>query len=470
MLHPLHPDRLFPTDTAVRSTAQEIYSTISTAPIISPHGHTDPSWFATDQNFVDPVSLLITPDHYIVRLFISQGFSPEELGVLPLHKSRQLSEQELRKTWTLFCENLHLFAGTPSALWLSHVFYEIFQLEYEVNAKTADQAFSDIVSLLKKPEYKPRALFQRFNFELLATTDAATNELADHKIIHQEFNKKIIPTFRPDQVCDPEKAGFIKALEQLSELTKESISNFSGYLRALQNRREFFKRHGATATDHGFPSALTANLSAQECEVLFQKIIAKDHTQGDCELFRAQMLTEFAKMSCDDGLVMQLHPGSFRNHSAHLFNQYGADKGGDIPTTSEYTKNLKSLLDVAGHNSKFKMILFTLDETTYSRELAPLAGVYPSLLIGPSWWFHDSPQGMLRHLESCVETAGFYNLAGFNDDTRAFFSIPARHDMARRMYSRFLAKLVHEHRIAKNSAIELAQLLTTGLVRKAYRL
>jgi glucuronate isomerase len=182
------------------------------------------------------------------------------------------------------------------------------------------------------------------------------------------------------------------------------------------------------------------------------------------------MLTEMATMSADDGLVMQIHPGAFRNHNPWLFEHYGRDKGADIPTATDYVHALRPLLARHGNNPKLTIILFTLDETSYARELAPLAGHYPSLKLGPSWWFHDSPEGMRRFRQQVTETAGFYNTVGFNDDTRAFLSIPARHDVARRMDCGFLAQLVVEHRMEDWEAAELARALAYDLAKQAYKL
>jgi len=461
----LHEDRLFPADPDTRSIAKRLYESIAGLPIISPHGHTQASWFSHNEPFPDPAKLFVQPDHYIYRMLYSQGISLDEL---------EIGAQELknpRKVWRLFAQNYYLFRGTPTRIWLDYAFQELFELKERLSAANADFYYDAILEKLRTPEFLPRALYDRFHLEVLATTDSALDSLADHLAIQQsEWKARILPTFRPDSVVDPEFAGFKKNIEALSELTGEDTASWSGYLRALEKRREHFKLLGCTATDHGHPTVRTADLSEHEAEKLYGAVFAGVATPDQQEIFRAQMLTEMAGMSARDGLVMQIHPGSARNHNKLVYERYGRDTGADIPTATEYVHALRPLLNKYGNTPGFKMILFTLDESTYSRELAPLAGHYPCLLLGPPWWFHDSPEGMLRFREHTTETAGFYNTAGFNDDTRAFLSIPARHDVARRMDAGYLARLVVEHRLEEDEAFEIARDLTYNLAKRAYKL
>ena len=371
----------------------------------------------------------------------------------------------------IFASNYHLFRGTPTRLWLDYAFQELFGLTDRLSAATADTYYDTIEAKLATPEFLPRALYERFNLEVLATTDSALDLLADHAAIRDSgWQGRIVPTFRPDSVVDPEFPGFLGNVQALGVLTGENTSTWRGYLRALAARRLYFKSMGATATDHGHPTALTEDLSETSAASLFEQVIEGTAYAADLEIFRGQMLTEMARMSLEDGLVMQIHPGSVRNHNAQIFAKYGRDMGADIPQQTNYVEALRPLLNRFGNEPGLTIILFTLDETTYSRELAPLAGHYPCLKLGPPWWFHDSPEGMRRFRELATETAGFYNTVGFNDDTRAFLSIPARHDVARRIDAGFLAQLVAEHRIDEDEAVELAEELTVGLVRKAYRL
>ena len=463
----LHPDRLLPSDDHQRSIARALYESVKDLPIISPHGHTDPEWFATDAPFTDPVSLFITPDHYVFRMLYSQGIELEALGI----GKPALSDEEARTVWRLFAENYHLFRGTPSRIWLDHVFSEVFDIEQRLSSDTADAYFDTISAALATDAFKPRALFDRFNIEVLATTESPLDTLPFHdQIAASEWDGRVITTFRPDPVMDPEFEGFVDNVEQLGELTNTDISSYAGYLNALRDRRGYFRARGATATDHGHPSPRTADLSCTESAALYQKVLSGSASSEDADLFRAQMLTEMAAMSVEDGMVMQIHPGSFRNHNRVLFDRYGRDMGADIPMQTSYVAALKPMLDRFGNNSRLSVILFTLDETAYSRELAPLAGHYPSLKLGPAWWFHDSPEGMRRFRNQVTETAGFYNTAGFNDDTRAFLSIPARHDLARRIDCGHLAKLVAEHQIQDDEAFEIAHALAYSLSKDAYRL
>jgi len=408
---------------------------------------------------------LVQPDHYIIRMLSSQGISLEELDI------GRPELKDARKVWRIFASHYYLFRGTPTRMWLDFAFQELFGLERRLSDSTADLYFDTISEKLRTPEFLPRTLYDRFNLEVLATTDSPLDSLADHKAIREsDWKAKVLPTFRPDPVVDPEFAGLAENIAKLGENTREDTSTWVGYLNALRKTRLRFRELGCTATDHGHPTARTANLPAPEATELFRRVIAGEPDAHQQELFRAQMLTEMARMSLDDGLVMQIHPGSARNHNRKLYEQYGRDLGADIPTPTNYVDALRPLLDQFGNESNLTIILFTLDESAYSRELAPLAGHYPCLRLGPPWWFHDSPEGMMRFRELVTETAGFYNTVGFNDDTRAFLSIPARHDMARRMDCAFLAKLVAEHRLVEDEALQVAQDLTYNLVKKAYRL
>lgn len=467
----LHPDRLLPAEPATRAVARELYGAVAGLPIVSPHGHTDPSWFALNEPFGSATDMLLRPDHYVFRMLYSQGVSLESLGI-----GKPGRAADPRAAWRLFAERYYLFRGTPSAIWLDWVFAEAFGIDVRLEAATSDHYFDTITAALATDAFRPRALFDRFNIEVIATTESPIDTLEHHAAIRAEnaraggWQGKVITAYRPDPVIDPEFEGFRDNLGKFADLTGEDTLTWSGYLAAHRKRRAFFASMGATSTDHGHPTARTADLSKSEAEALFSKVSAGEFTATDAELFRAQMLTEMAAMSVEDGLVMQIHPGSFRNHNAQVFAEFGRDKGADIPMRTEYVSALKPLLDRFGNDPRLSIILFTLDESVYARELAPLAGHYPCLKLGPAWWFHDSPEGMRRFRLATTETAGFYNTVGFNDDTRAFLSIPARHDLARRIDCGFLAQLVVEHRLQDWEAAELAQDLSYNLAKKAYRL
>jgi glucuronate isomerase len=461
----LHEDRLFPADNTTRTIARRLYRHICNLPIVSPHGHTQAGWFARNEPFPNPVALFVQPDHYIFRMLYSQGVALDQLEI------GKNTVSDPRGVWRLFASKYYLFRGTPTRLWLDYAFQELFGLTDRLSPSTADAYYDAIAAKLDTPEFRPRPLYERFNIEVLSTTDSALDQLADHKAIRESgWKGRILPTFRPDSVVDPAFPNFREGIAQLGSLTGEDTGTWRGYLKALAARRAYFKSLGGTATDHGHPTAQTADLAESEMEMLYALVLKGAATEAQQELFRAQMLTEMARMSLEDGLVMQIHPGSVRNHNAQLYQQYGRDMGGDIPGATDYVDGLKSLLNRFGNERNLTLILFTLDETTYSRELAPLAGHYPCLRLGPPWWFHDSPEGMRRFRERVTETAGFYNTVGFNDDTRAFLSIPARHDVARRMDASFLAQLVADYRLEEDEAAQLAEDLTVGLVREAYRL
>ena len=466
----LHPDRLFPADPATRAIARDLYEPIRGLPILSPHGHTDPAWFATDAPFADPSSLLIVPDHYVFRMLYSQGVPLEALGV-PTEDGSPV-EGDPRRIWRSFAAHYHLFRGTPSRLWLDWVFAEVFGIDVRLEADTADLYYETIDAALNRPEFRPRALYDRFNIEAIATTETPLDPLDHHRAIRASgWHGRVLTAYRPDAVVDPDHPGFAANLARFGEVSGEDVSTYAGYLRAHERRRAFFREvGGATSTDHGHPSVFTADLSRADAEALYAKVRAGRVSPQEAELFRGQMLTEMARMSIDDGMVMQIHPGVARNHNPTVLARFGRDKGADMPIAGEFVRALKPLLDRFGNESRLTLILFTLDEDSYSRELAPLAGHYPALRLGPPWWFHDSPEGMRRFRERVTETAGFYNTVGFNDDTRAFLSIPARHDVARRIDCAWLARLVSEHRMEMDEAHEIARALAYDLAKAAYRL
>ena len=461
----IHPDRLFPADPETRKIARSLYQHIAELPIISPHGHTQAVWFAEDEPFPDPAKLFVQPDHYVYRMLYSQGISMDDLEI------GKAEIENPRRVWKIFASNYYLFRATPTRMWLDYEFQELFGLKEPLSEKTADKYYDTIAEKLAKPEFRPRALYERFRIEALATTDSPLDSLEHHKALRASgWKGRVIPAFRPDSVVDPEFAGFTERIAQLGAQTGEDTATWAGYLNALRVARARFRDVGATSTDHGHPTALTADLSASDAAALYEKVRTGKTGAAENELFRAQMLTEMAGMSVEDGLVMQIHPGSVRNHNRSVYERYGRDAGADIPQAVNYVNALRPLLDRYGNERGLTIILFTLDETTYSRELAPLAGHYPCLRLGPSWWFHDSPEGMMRFREQVTETAGFYNTVGFNDDTRAFLSIPARHDVARRIDCAFLARLVAEHRLREEDAYEVARDLTYTLAKKAYKL
>ncbi|RJE79019.1 glucuronate isomerase [Paracoccus sp. JM45] len=462
-------DRLFPVEPHLRDMARDLYDQVKSLPILSPHGHTDPRWFAENQPFPDPAQLFVTPDHYVFRMLCSQGVPLSDLGVP--RADGGMTETDGRKIWNLFASHYHLLRGTPSRLWLDHSFQHVFGIDRRLSADTADWYYDHIAECLAKPEFRPRALFERFNIEAIATTEAATDDLRWHAMIRDSgWQGRVLTAYRPDGVIDPEVEGFAGNVALMGQQTGFDTTTWGGYLDAHRARRAFFIEHGATSSDHGHASARTEDLPQADAAALFAKALSGTCTAEEADAFRGHMLTEMARMSLEDGLVMQIHPGSRRNHSDQVMSVYGRDKGFDIPGRTDYVTALRPLLNAVGMNPDLTVIVFTLDETAYARELAPLAGVWPCLRLGPAWWFNDSAEGMRRFRETTTETAGFYNTVGFNDDTRAFCSIPARHDVARRVDCSYLATLVATGRLAGDEAAEVAHDLTYGLAKRAYKL
>lgn len=466
----LPADRYFDPNPAQRTVAQELYNTVAHLPIISPHGHVDPRLFADEHaKFGTPTELFIIPDHYVFRMLYSQGIPLESVGVPQIDGG--VAEQDHRKIWQIFAENFYLFQGTPSGAWLKQELIEVFDIQDKLMGETAQSIYDQITDKLATPAFKPRQLFQRFNIEVMCTTDAASDDLAYHQAIRDSgWSGRMVPTFRPDAVINLDAPGWRQSLSALNEAAHIDIGSYRDLVDALEQRRTYFKSMGAKATDHGAFSAYTGVLSPSEAETIFQRALSGMLAVEDAKRFTGHMLMEMARMSIEDGLVMQIHVGSYRNHNTAVFNRFGADKGCDIPINAELTRNLHPLLNTYGNDPRLTLILFTLDEDSYGRELAPLAGHYPALKIGPPWWFYDSLNGMRRYFDRIMETAGIYNTAGFNDDTRAFPSIPARHDVWRRASANWIAGQVTRGCVDIDDAHAMIYAMAYGLAKKAYKL
>ncbi|WP_084128362.1 glucuronate isomerase [Demequina sp. NBRC 110055] len=463
----LRADRALPSDPEVRPIAREIYTTIADLPIRSMHGHVDVTVLARDEAFGNPAEVLVTPDHYLTRMLVSQGQSLVSLGVLD--RATNTKEQDPREIFRRFAEGWHLFRGTPTKLWMEHVLVEVFGVQERLSGETADAAYDLISDALKTDAFRPRALLDRFRITKLATTDGAADSLAHHHRIAEDLGEgRIVPTFRPDPFLVLDAPGWRTQIHALAEACGTTVETYAGYISALEMRREAFIAAGASAVDIGVTHLDTTPLSDAEASRIFDAALASTVTPQEAAAFCGHMLTEMARMSTEDGLVMQLHSGALRSHDPAVRDAFGADVGYDIPIAMEFTRALQPLLARFGHHPRFTLILFTLDEDTYSRELAPMAGVYPAVKLGAPWWFLDAPDAMRRGREAVTETAGFYNTTGFVDDTRAFFSIPARHDLSRRIDAGYLARLVAEHRLELDEAIAVAYDLTVTLPQQAY--
>ncbi len=461
---------LFDPEPTQRELARRIYATAADLPIVSPHGHVDPALFVDENgSFGSPAELLIVPDHYVFRMLYSQGIKLEALGVPRLDGAPV--EKDGRKIWQIFADHFHLFRGTPSGIWLSQELRQVFGVQQPLTSANAQEVYDQIEACLASPEFKPRRLFERFNIEIMCTTDPAWDRLEAHQTISASgWKGRIRPTFRPDGVVNLDTRDWLENIEKLSRASGVLVTSYGRFIQALEVQRAHFKSLGATATDHAALTPAAQLLTPSEAETIFQRALKNELRPDDAARFTAHMLVEMARMSIEDGLVMQLHPGVLRNHNPAIFDGFGLDKGADIPLASEFTRNLLPLLQRYGNDPRLRLILFTLDETTYSRELAPLAGHYPAVLIGPPWWFNDSPNGMRRFFDQVIENAGLYNTVGFNDDTRAFPSIPVRHDVWRRVSANWLAGQLVNGIITEEEAVDMMSALAVGLARKAYRL
>jgi glucuronate isomerase len=466
----LSPDRLLPAEPGVRAIARDLYEATRDRPILSPHGHVDPRLLADDLAFPDPAQLLITPDHYVTRLLHAHGVPLEHLGLT--NRVSGAPAADSRSVWRTFCSLWHVFRATPSRLWLEAELVEVFGLDLEPSADTADELYDALVERLSSPEFTPRSLFDRFGIEVLATTDDPADDLAAHDRLAADpsFTGRVLPTFRPDRFVDPSRTDFATAVSQLAAAVGSTISDYPTFLAALMNRRAYFAEHGGTASDHGHATADASPLTGADAQRIFTDGLAGDVSAEDAAVFRGNMLYEFVRMAADDGLTMQVHPGVVRNYDPDAFAAFGPDTGHDIPTTAEYTHALHPALAEFGNAESLHLVLFTIDETVFSRELAPLAGYYPSVYVGAPWWFIDTPDSILRFRSAVTDSAGFYKTSGFIDDTRAFCSIPARHDMSRRLDAAFLARLVAEGRLGAGDAAAVAIDLVDAIPRKVFKL
>ena len=467
----VHPDRLLPTQPEVRDVARRLYAATKDLPIISPHSHVPPQWLVENKPFADPVSLLLSPDHYVLRMLHANGAELSDLGRGP-NGPVQLDEAGARKAWRILCENYHLFRGTPVKYWFDTTFVEVFGITEVPSAQTADAIYDQIAEALTRPEFLPRALFERFGISVLATTDDPLDDLAPHRALAEDptFTGRVIPTFRPDRFLELARPGWADLARQLGEVSGVDTGDYAGYVAALENRRRYFKEHGAVSSDHSHADAGTEPLELAEAERIYAAALRGEATAEEGRAFHRHMMSETARMATEDGLVMTLHPAVYRNHDTDNFERYGADAGSDIPTKVEFTKALQPLLARYGNHPNLTLVVFTIDETVYSRELAPMAGFYRSMHVGVPWWFIDAPEAIRRFRGAVTETAGFYRTSGFIDDTRAFLSIPTRHDMSRRLDAAYLAELVTQHRLTEDEALATALDLVTTIPKKVFKL
>ncbi len=465
----LHPDRYFSTDPIQRVAARDLYAGIKELPLVCPHGHIDPRLFSDpDYQFGSSTELLLVPDHYVFRMLYSHGIQLEKLGISPLIPDS--IPPDPRTSWQIFADHFYLFCGTPTGSWLRDEFASLFGIEEKLTSANAQEIYTQIDAKLKTPAFKPRRMFENFNIEVLCTTDAATDTLEHHqKIRGSDWVGQILPTFRPDSVINIDTPGWHENIQKMNDVTNSSVSDYKSFITALESRRVFFKSLGATATDHAALTALTLELNSTEADAIFQRALKGQATSEDAARFTAHMLIEMARMSTEDGLVMQLHVGSYRNHNLSLFEAFGTDMGADIPITSEFTRNLRPILNRFGNDHRLTLIIFNLDESTYAREIAPLAGHYPAIKIGPPWWFNDLINGIHRYFDQIMETAGIYNTVGFNDDTRAFPSIPSRHDIWRRASCDWVAGLLVRHIIDEDDAHKMVRALVYDLAKSTYK-
>jgi glucuronate isomerase len=464
----VHPDRLLPVDPSVRDIARRLYGAVRDLPIISPHGHVDPRILLDDVPFRDPAELFVTPDHYVTRLLHASGVPLDALGV----GQGPLTETAARQAWRLLCSHWDIYRGTPVRYWLESELVEIFGVTVRPSAGTADAIYDHLAERLTQEAYRPRALFTRFKISVLATTDDPCDDLSAHAALDADptWSGRVIPTFRPDRYLEASEAGWPHAVERLGEVSGVDTGTYPGWVEAMESRRRHFIARGAKSADHAHTDAGTEPLETSEVDRIYAAARGGAATAPEAVALRRHMLLEMARMSTEDGLTMTLHVGVRRGHHRSSNARYGPDTGSDIPLRGDFTDPLRPLLERYGTHPNLNLVLFTLDETVFSRELAPLAGFYPSVYVGAPWWFLDAPDAVRRWRSAVTETVGFTRTSGFIDDTRAFCTIPARHDMSRRLDSGHLATLVAEHRIDQDEALETVVDLVSGRPQEVFKL
>ncbi|WIB78307.1 glucuronate isomerase [Curtobacterium sp. MCPF17_002] len=467
-----HPDRLFAADPGARAVARTVYAAVADAPIISPHGHVDAALIADDQPFADPASLLITPDHYVLRLLHANGVGLEALGRADLSGTGTVPPG--RTMWRQLAEHWDDFLATPVRYWFETELHDVFGLTEQPSAANADQQYDHIAALLQQPQMRPRALFDAFGIEVLATTDDPTADLAAHARLAADptFTGRVLPTFRADAVFDPSRSDWRHVVTSIGEAAGVDTGTHEGLLAALRARRRFFIEHGATATDTGVLDAGSTPLSSSERSRIHAAAMRGPSgvTAAEAVAYRRDMLYRWAEMSVEDGLVMQLHPGVIRNHHTPTLERFGPDTGHDLPAVGSFTEPLRPLLESFGTAPGFHLVLFTVDETVFSREIGPLAGFYPAVYAGAPWWFIDTPAAIGRYRSAITDSVSFTKTSGFIDDTRAYCSIPARHDMARRADAAYLASLVVTHELSEEDAVRTARRIVSDIPKATFKL
>lgn len=464
----LHPDRLLPVDPHTRALARQLYDVIKDAPIISPHGHVPVSWIADDLAFSDPATLLLSPDHYINRIMHSQGVDLADLGVPPGRDD--FGPDQAREAWRTFCSHWYLYRGTPMKYWMESQLVDIFGIDVRPSSETADEIYDTIDAALKTPAFRPRAMLERFNIAFLATTDDPLDDLDDHVRVADDpaVATRVPPTFRPDKYLEPGRTDWNDLMDALGAVTGADTATFGGWIEAMENRRAYFKSRGAVSTDHSHVDMAMAPLA--DAEAVYARARRGEATAAEQADLRRAFMFEQCRMATDDGLVMTLHPAVARDHHRATFERFGPDVGGDVPVSIEWVESLRPVLNAFGTHPNFRIVLFGMDETVYSREVAPLAGFYPSVYVGPPWWFIDAPDAIKRWRKAVTEYGTFYKTTGFVDDTRAFLSIPARHDLSRRCDAAHLAELVAEHRLEMDEAEDVARAMVDTLPRHAFNI
>lgn len=459
----LHPYRLLGTHPEQTKLAYEHLKEAASYPLICPHSHVNPALFSDSQgSFPNPVEMFVRRDVRVLSQLHSQGVRLEPF----LDPNRDPEE-----VWRMFARHYRLFWGTSTALWLEQQLETVFAISEALDESSADHIYQTLVARIAQPEYRPRAVLERLKIEILCTTASATDPLLHYRTLSQgAWAGRVLPVFRPDKLLWTAHPDWLPELHKLAAQTSGPITRMRAFLDALRQRRHEFKRLGCVATDHGCERPYTERLSSKAADDLFSLALKGKITIAESIRLQGHLLIEMAKMSLEDGLVMQIHTGSYQDHNGELLVRFGPNKGADLPLATEFTSNLKPLLGVVGNEPAMKLVLFSLDETAYGRDLGPLAGHYPAVFVGAPWSFHNGPKGLMRYFDQVVETAGLCNTAGFQDHARSVGTLAARHDLWRRIACRWLANLELEGRLSHAQARSMLGDLANGRARKVYGL
>ncbi len=449
-----HADRLFPADLSTRMLARRLYESVRGLPLVCSGVVADPSWFAENPALPDPAQVFVQSDRQVWAILRGHGVAPGQLGVADDGAS---IAGDPASVWKVFAANYHAFRGTPTRLWHDHAFSTLFGLNERLSADNSDRFYTRVAECLAKPEFRPRALFQRFNIELLSALATPFDSLDPYLAARGSLKGRLVPTYCPDRLVDANNPGFITALDRFAELTSTDAWTWKGYLDAHRQRRAQFKSAGALAISQFALAARTADLPAEDAEKLFAKIVSRDFSPAEGDLFRAQMATEMARMSLDDGLVLQLHLDTPPVH----------DPEQKVPPPMPSVDGLLPLLQRFRGEPGLRVVACQDGLSAQADELARLASEYACLFVSAGGSGGSEPMRRFRAMS--FQNAAFYKTLNALQGQR-FIALAALTDAIRRLDCAFLAEFVVAHRLDEDEAHAMAKDVAYGISKKVYHL